>query len=51
MKRSKNGRTRNIRLNLFLTSEEKQLIMDLANKLEMSMTDVLVNLVRKESEK
>ena len=45
------GRTRNIRLNLFLTSEEKQLIIDLANKLEMTMTDVLVYLVKERIDK
>ena len=51
MKRSKNGRTRNIRLNLFLTSEEKQLIIDLADKLKMTMTDALVYLVKERIDK
>lgn len=44
-------RTRNVTLGLRFTQEEKQQIYDLAKKLDMKLTDLLIYLVRKESEK
>ena len=44
------GRKRNISLGLKYTQEEKQLMFDLANKLGMKLTDLIIMLVRKENE-
>ena len=43
-------RTRNTQLALRYTQEEKQLMYDLAKKLDMKLTDLLIYLVRKEQE-
>ena len=43
-------RTRNTCLSLRFTKEEKQEIYDLAKKLDMKLTDLLLKLVRKEQE-
>lgn len=43
-------RTRNTQLALRFTQEEKQQIDDLAKKLDMKLTDLLIYLVRKEQE-
>lgn len=44
-------RNRNTCLSLRFTSEEKQEMYELAKKLDMKLTDLLIYLVRKESEK
>ena len=43
-------RTRNTCLSLRYTQEEKQQMYDLAKKLNMKLTDLLIYLVRKEQE-
>ena len=44
------GRKRNVTLGLRFTKDEKQLMYDLAKKLNMKLTDLILYLVRKEQE-
>lgn len=44
-------RTRNVTLGLRFTKEEKQLMYDLAKKLDMKLTDLLIMLVKERIDK
>ena len=44
-------RTRNVTLGLRYTQEEKQLMYDLAKKLNMKLTDLLIMLVKERIDK